>query len=191
VEKNEDRRVRKTKKALREALISLLNEKSLQNITVRELTSRADIHRSTFYANFEDIYALYAHTEESIAAEISDLAGMSATQFFGGLISYVNENRQTARLFLTSADFSARLTSIFADSCAECWRNEYGVTTAPAEMEYHIQFCLSGAIGAVAKWVAEDFKYPAEELAAHLADLDAAVANSVGPRKFAPTKTYR
>ena len=47
----EDRRVRKTKKALRESLAELLAEKSIQYISVRELTDKADVHRSTFYAN--------------------------------------------------------------------------------------------------------------------------------------------
>ena len=61
IENKEDRRVRKTKKALREGLIELLNEKSIQSITVRELTDKVDIHRSTFYANFKDVYELYNH----------------------------------------------------------------------------------------------------------------------------------
>ena len=69
----EDRRVRKTKKALREGLAELLVEKSLQNITVRELTDKVDVHRSTFYANFEDIYDLYNQMEDVVIQEISDI----------------------------------------------------------------------------------------------------------------------
>jgi len=59
IEQKEDRRVRKTKKALREGLAELLTQKSIQKITVRELTDKVDIHRSTFYANYEDIYDLF------------------------------------------------------------------------------------------------------------------------------------
>jgi len=44
INNKEDRRVRKTKKSLREGLVELLQEKSIQNITVKELTDRADIH---------------------------------------------------------------------------------------------------------------------------------------------------
>ena len=44
-----DRRVRKTKKILRECLTQLLKEKKIQDITVRELTEMADLNRGTFY----------------------------------------------------------------------------------------------------------------------------------------------
>lgn len=47
--KKEDRRVKKTEKALAEALSKLLVDKKIQNITIRELTETADLHRSTFY----------------------------------------------------------------------------------------------------------------------------------------------
>ena len=54
----EDKRVRKTKRALRLGLAELLAEKSIQNITVKELSDKVEINRSTFYANFTDIYDL-------------------------------------------------------------------------------------------------------------------------------------
>ena len=44
----DDRRVRKTKKALRQGLVSLLEKKKLKDITVRELTDTVDLHRGTF-----------------------------------------------------------------------------------------------------------------------------------------------
>ena len=47
-EETVDRRVRKTKKQLRECLTRLLKEKKVQDITVRELTDMADLNRGTF-----------------------------------------------------------------------------------------------------------------------------------------------
>ena len=43
-----DRRVRKTRRQLKECLTRLLNEKKIQDITVRELAEMADINRGTF-----------------------------------------------------------------------------------------------------------------------------------------------
>ena len=55
----DDRRVRKTKKALRQGLVSLLEKKNLKDVTVRELTDAVDLHRGTFYVHYRDIYELY------------------------------------------------------------------------------------------------------------------------------------
>lgn len=47
-----DRRVRRTRRRLKEALMDLMREKGYGRITVQELTERADVARSTFYAHF-------------------------------------------------------------------------------------------------------------------------------------------
>ena len=44
-----DRRIRKTRRLLRECLTALLKEKKVQDITVREIADMADINRGTFY----------------------------------------------------------------------------------------------------------------------------------------------
>ena len=47
-----DRRVRKTRKALREAMQVLMSEKGYDQVTIEELTERADIGRTTFYLHY-------------------------------------------------------------------------------------------------------------------------------------------
>jgi AcrR family transcriptional regulator len=49
-----DRRVQKTRKLLHEALLSLLHEKSYDDVVVKEILDRADVGRSTFYMHFRD-----------------------------------------------------------------------------------------------------------------------------------------
>ena len=44
-----DRRIRKSKEALKNSLIELMKEKPVNNITVKELVLTADLNRSTFY----------------------------------------------------------------------------------------------------------------------------------------------
>ena len=51
----EDHRKRKTKNYLLEALISLMRQKNVHLITVKELCQEAQINRSTFYAHYEDL----------------------------------------------------------------------------------------------------------------------------------------
>ncbi|MBB3113643.1 AcrR family transcriptional regulator [Paenibacillus phyllosphaerae] len=50
-----DRRKLRTRALLRQALLSLMKEKGLEQITVSDLTSRADINRGTFYLHYKDV----------------------------------------------------------------------------------------------------------------------------------------
>ena len=50
-----DRRVKKTKRQLRQALMHLMTEKPSRSISVRELAERADINRGTFYIDRKSV----------------------------------------------------------------------------------------------------------------------------------------
>ncbi|GHO92822.1 TetR family transcriptional regulator [Reticulibacter mediterranei] len=54
----EDLRVRRTHKLLWEALLSLLEQRPLESISVTEICEKAMVHRVTFYKHFEDKYDL-------------------------------------------------------------------------------------------------------------------------------------
>ena len=49
---------RHTRGAIIDAFWTLLNEKSLDKITVKDVIELAEINRNTFYYHFEDLYAL-------------------------------------------------------------------------------------------------------------------------------------
>src|SRR5690606_26290859 len=54
----EDPRVVRTRRLLVDALNELMGEKSFDAITVSEIATRATLNRVTFYAHFQDKYAL-------------------------------------------------------------------------------------------------------------------------------------
>ena len=62
----EDRRVRRTHRALREAFVELVVERGWDGFSVQDLCSRADVGRSTFYLH-------YADKEEVLAGAFADL----------------------------------------------------------------------------------------------------------------------
>ncbi len=78
----EDRRVRRTRRRLKDALMELIAERELDGITIDELTARADVARSTFYSHYrskEDL--LFAGFEEwlgSLTAGSHDRHGAAA-----------------------------------------------------------------------------------------------------------------
>lgn len=58
-----------TKNALKQAFMELLEEKALENITVKDIVNRCNVNRNTFYYHFHDIYDLmdYIFTSEAEA----------------------------------------------------------------------------------------------------------------------------
>lgn len=50
----EDRRVTRTKRRLKQALLDLIDEVGYDSITIKQLTDRADVARSTFYSHYGD-----------------------------------------------------------------------------------------------------------------------------------------
>ena len=98
-----DRRVQRTRRALRDALLSLLPESGWDDISVQDLCERADVGRSTFYLHFQN-------KEELLVGGLSDLRSMLRAQaitvgdarpgvltFVRGLIDHVDEQRKLFR----------------------------------------------------------------------------------------------
>ncbi|MGN8646458.1 TetR/AcrR family transcriptional regulator [Gracilibacillus sp. HCP3S3_G5_1] len=61
-----DRRVRKSKQSLKDALMSLLKKKTLQQITVTEIVQVANLNRGTFYKH-------YQYKEELLEEMVDDI----------------------------------------------------------------------------------------------------------------------
>jgi AcrR family transcriptional regulator len=56
--KDKDPRVKRTRQLLQHALMDLVQQKSFQHISVQEIAEEATVNRATFYAHYEDKYAL-------------------------------------------------------------------------------------------------------------------------------------
>ena len=67
----QDKRVARTKRSIRLALIRILAEKSLEDVTVTELSRAADINRKTFYNYYGDVSMVVDEIENEIAADFA------------------------------------------------------------------------------------------------------------------------
>lgn len=69
---SENRNSRRSKKLIRESFIELLKEKKdINKISVKEIIDNADISKSTFYAHYQDIYAVLEEFENELIDEIT------------------------------------------------------------------------------------------------------------------------
>ena len=62
----ENRRVRMTKKLLKDAILELMETRGLDRVTVTDICAAADVNRSTFYAHYEDVHQLLREIEDGM-----------------------------------------------------------------------------------------------------------------------------
>lgn len=101
-----DRRVRRTRRLLHEALISLIQEKGYENVSVQEILDRADVGRSAFYANFrgkEDLllsrladFEMTFGVEQEPSPEVENKTGLSG-DFALAFFKHVGLHRPLAK----------------------------------------------------------------------------------------------
>ena len=74
----QDRRIRRTRRALNESLIALILEKGYDRVTVQDILDRADVGRSTFYAHFRDKESLLVASFDDLGEQLrGDLDAMA------------------------------------------------------------------------------------------------------------------
>ena len=164
----EDKRIRRTKKLLRQALTRLMLQKDFQSITVTDVVREADINRGTFYAHYRDVYDL----RDKIEAEmIADFRGMIATirpsetatlrPVLGRLMDYLEENREivTALIKVIAPDGFGKKMIVVIEEC----RMEL-FPYRSIEDAYAARFLATGAIGMIEKWITEAQPIPKTEM---------------------------
>lgn len=167
-----DRRVRKTKKALQEALAKLLAEKDLRQITIRELTETADIHRATFYAHYQDVYDLYEQLEKSILSELNDIIDdgiiNSYKVVYKAVIDYVYDHAEVMKMFFSTKSNNTLRNSIcelIEKKYLNIWLFQSNRTEISDEMRYLTTYNIQGCIAIIILWINSGFSYPKEKVA--------------------------
>ena len=78
--KAEYRSAIRSRKLINDALADLLQEKSLDKITVTDVVRRADINRGTFYAHYADIPDVLNHLIEKTMNQLRDAVSRQAPE---------------------------------------------------------------------------------------------------------------
>ena len=178
-EKTNDRRVRKTQKAIFDAFAELLAEKELEKITVKELIEKADVSRVTFYNHYLDIFDLQEKYEESIMLEIASLVleldTVSYEDFFTGLISYVNQNRSSFIMIFNPSSTNkmrSQLEKMIEGLLMQLYLEVNEGVKQNEVIEYMNYYRAQGMISVIQKWVRDGFKTQVADLIRMMAILD-------------------
>ena len=168
----EDRRIKYTKRVIKEALIDLLQSKPVEKISVKELCESADVNRSTFYAHFSDpedvLHRIEQETYSELTAYISELyieGEGAATKILVSVFDYIRKNEGILRVLLSenaAPDFGRSVVRIASDQAAIEWSAR--ITADTDTLDSAFIFIVNGAIGIIRKWLDDGLDKSSEEM---------------------------
>ena len=113
IQAKENQRITLTKRLISEALISLLGDKNIRRISIRELCAKAGVNRSTFYNHYGSQYDVL---DEISAAFLEDIGKTIKTgEHMVLVLRYFDDNLNLSRLLINNiidSTFSERLFSL-------------------------------------------------------------------------------
>lgn len=168
-----DRRKKYTRRVLKESLITLLAQKPISDITVKEICDLADINRSTFYTHYSDHYDLLSKIEQEITEDMNQYLNSysyekeeESIQMTQKIIEYVKENKfmfQTLLNKQAAPTFEKRLMELTQSFMMNKWMSDNALRKE--ESKYLSSFVISGAIHVIKNWIESDMDQSPQNMA--------------------------
>ncbi len=181
-----DPRIKRTLQVIKDAMISLMDEKGFDNITVRDITGRAEINRATFYLHYRDKHDLLEKIVEELmhqfftsiqlppAFEADDFCMDADTPppSFIRQFEHIGEYAHFYKVMLGPnglPGFAARMENVIRDSfyqrSALAHPNE---SNLKIPREIIIRYSTSAHLGIIMYWLENDMPYTPKYMATQL-----------------------
>ena len=155
-----DLRVIKTRQAIRIALISLLSEKELSDITISELSARAQVNRKTFYRHYRSISDVVTEFENELLSDFSDILKTSNTSIFnigsvlGEIRALISSNQESfvKLLKLNPELFSTGRVKAMLRRAIEIALRDVCVVNDEQTLHALSEFTVSGVLSLYSGW---------------------------------------
>ncbi len=159
--KNNKRR-KGSQEKIEKAFVALLQAKQIKDITVSDLIKITGLNRSTFYANYLDIFDLADKTRQKLELEFSNL--FADYDYFNErsgalkMFQHIKENQLFYQTYFKLCYDDKHLISIYDPKRAE---QEH----ISGNLKYHIEFFRNGLNAIIKLWLAGGCKESPEEMA--------------------------
>ena len=162
-----DRRVRKTEEQLTKGLTKLMKEKSIKDITVRELADEVDINRSTFYLHYKDIFDMVEKIENRLTADvISTMEELSRNrinkttllEFLTDIFETIYSNSDLCAVMLSKngdISFQNKLKEIIYQKTFDIIKARLCRKASEYEIRVTSGFFIAGILGIIEIWLSD------------------------------------
>lgn len=178
-ERKADRRVVKTKRAIRDAFIKLLAIKDFNEITVKDIADVADVDRKTVYNYYRGVYDIRDEVENELV-QLSEEAGREFTveriknplDCFQILSEVINRDIDLyGNLFKINANSQAmrKIRENFQQKLYDVFSRDVSLTDVQSQL--CADFIASGMLTVFQKWFNSDRVVPLEEVSKQVGTL--------------------
>lgn len=175
----EDRRVRKTKESIKTAYFNLLKEKPFKDITVNQITEKADINRGTFYLHYLDKFDLRDQLENEVLTELEEKLGTRKIEFLLEnpesysielielILNVIENNREFFSVLLIHQDMGLpqKFSRIIRNNIETQLQLPEKIDIVP--IDYYFAFIVNAQTGIVKQWVKSGMKETKREVATY------------------------
>lgn len=180
-EETQDRRIKRTKMLLQNALVDLMLEKAVGKISVKELTQKADVNRSTFYLHYLDIYDMLEQMENEFVETIqgffhdffTPLPTSMPLTLFVNISEWLEQDKEYyVKLLRGSAsryifeELESRIRDEFLTLLYLIFLDEESL-----DLRTRVNFTVSGTVGVLRMWVMEGGNISLVELSETIDDI--------------------
>ena len=149
---------------IEKAFVTLLQTKQVKEISVCEIVKLAKVNRSTFYANYIDIYDLVEKVKENMINDFFNIykeETITATHSYNflKLFTHIKDNQIFYKTFF-KLNFDFTWNSDYLNDEMIKW---FGTTK---NMDYHVTFFKAGLNAIIQKWLENNCKETPEEIEA-------------------------
>ena len=179
-----DPRIARSRAALREAFIALVEERGIDGFSVGDLCASAGLNRGTFYNHFRDKESLLASFEDEVieglggvlakfqSIKLRELAACSLTHrplpMLVELYDYLREEGPFLHAMLGpggDARFGMRLREAVCDRFVRSLLHERYQNDPSAFTRYYISFYSGAYLGVISEWIDSGMTETSEEMA--------------------------
>lgn len=156
-----NKRKKESQEKIEKTFLQLIQKKNVDEISVSTICEISGLNRSTFYANYIDIYDLVEKVKERMADEFAQIQiSENSKQDRKGYLSLfktVKENQIFFKTYFKLESISITPATVFnIDLAKKYYDNKY--------IDYHIEFFRAGLNAIIKKWLANGCKESPEEM---------------------------